>query len=121
MQCLIKQLTHTFSIRTNFAITFILLTYLFHLIKTCIAKIFVASNGPKEQLGTSEGATGSEEFEPWRSQQQNSAAHTAYGTSVPSSATDIYNMSTAGNKTFICFCVKILFIHETAMLFFLTH
>lgn len=57
----------------------------------------VASNGPKEQLGTGEGATGSEEFEPWRSQQQNSAAHTAYGTSVPiSSATDIYNMSTAG-------------------------
>ncbi|KAJ8920716.1 hypothetical protein NQ315_004855, partial [Exocentrus adspersus] len=55
------------------------------------------SNGPKEQLGAGEGATGSEEFEPWRSQQQNSAAHTAYGASVPiSSATDIYNMSTAG-------------------------
>lgn len=65
---------------------------------TCFAKIFLASNGPKEQLGTGEGATGSEEFEPWRSQQQNSATHTAYGTSVPSSATDIYNMSTAGNK-----------------------
>lgn len=56
------------------------------------------SNGPKEQLGAGEGASGSEEFEPWRSQQQNSAAHTAYGASVPiSSATDIYNMSTAGN------------------------
>ncbi|KAJ8974919.1 hypothetical protein NQ317_010202, partial [Molorchus minor] len=54
------------------------------------------SNGPKEQLGAGEGATGSEEFEPWRSQQQNSAAHTAYGASVPiSSATDMYNMSTA--------------------------
>ncbi|XP_076270987.1 YTH domain-containing family protein isoform X2 [Rhynchophorus ferrugineus] len=55
------------------------------------------SNGSKEQLGTAEGAAGSEEFEPWRTQQQNSAAHTAYGTSVPiSSATDIYNISTAG-------------------------
>ncbi|KAB0797533.1 hypothetical protein PPYR_08526 [Photinus pyralis] len=55
------------------------------------------SNGTKEQLGAGEGASGSEEFEPWRSQQQNSAAPTAYGTSVPiSSATDIYNMSTAG-------------------------
>ncbi|XP_060517021.1 YTH domain-containing family protein 3 [Cylas formicarius] len=55
------------------------------------------SNGSKEQLGGGEGATSSEEFEPWRSQQQSSAAHTAYGTSVPiSSATDLYNMSTAG-------------------------
>ncbi|KAL3280998.1 hypothetical protein HHI36_004222 [Cryptolaemus montrouzieri] len=55
------------------------------------------SNGPKEQLGAGEGASGSEEFEPWRSQQQNSAAHTPYGGSVPiSSATDLYNMSTAG-------------------------
>lgn len=55
------------------------------------------SNGPKEQLGAGEGAGGSEEFEPWRSQQQNSAAHTAYGASVPiSTATDLYNMSTAG-------------------------
>lgn len=55
------------------------------------------SNGTKEQLGAGEGASGSEEFEPWRSQQQNSAAPTAYGASVPiSSATDIYNMSTAG-------------------------
>ncbi|XP_017768674.1 PREDICTED: YTH domain-containing family protein 3 isoform X1 [Nicrophorus vespilloides] len=53
------------------------------------------SNGPKEQLGAGEGASGAEEFEPWRSQQQNSAAHTAYGTSAPiSSATDLYNMST---------------------------
>ncbi|XP_056642644.1 YTH domain-containing family protein 3 [Diorhabda sublineata] len=55
------------------------------------------SNGPKEQLGVGEGAGGSEEFEPWRTQQQNTTAHTAYGASVPiSSATDIYNMSTAG-------------------------
>ncbi|XP_028134072.1 YTH domain-containing family protein 3 isoform X1 [Diabrotica virgifera virgifera] len=55
------------------------------------------SNGPKEQLGVGEGAVGSEEFEPWRNQQQNTTAHTAYGASVPiSSATDIYNMSTAG-------------------------
>ncbi|XP_044751533.1 YTH domain-containing family protein 2 isoform X2 [Coccinella septempunctata] len=55
------------------------------------------SNGPKEQLGAGEGASGSEEFEPWRSHQQNSAAHTPYGASVPiSSATDIYNMGTAG-------------------------
>ncbi|CAG9854915.1 unnamed protein product [Phyllotreta striolata] len=55
------------------------------------------SNGSKEQLGAGEGATGSEEFEPWRNQQQNTTAHTAYGASVPiSSATDIYNMSTAG-------------------------
>lgn len=62
--------------------------------------IILASNGPKEQLGTGEGATASEEFEPWRSQQQNSAAHTAYGTSVPiSSATDIYSMNTAGKDT----------------------
>ncbi|XP_030749638.1 YTH domain-containing family protein 3 isoform X1 [Sitophilus oryzae] len=54
------------------------------------------SNGSKEQLGaTAEGAAGSEEFEPWRTQQQNSAAHPAYGASVPiSSATDIYNMGT---------------------------
>ena len=52
---------------------------------------FVVSSGPKEQLGGSEGATGSEEFEPWRTQQQSSAAHTAYGGSVPiSSATDLY-------------------------------
>ncbi|KAJ8933721.1 hypothetical protein NQ314_013851 [Rhamnusium bicolor] len=59
--------------------------------------IVSVSNGPKEQLGAGEGATGSEEFEPWRSQQQNSATHTAYGASVPiSSATDIYNMGTAG-------------------------
>lgn len=58
---------------------------------------YTVSNGPKEQLGAGEGAAGSEEFEPWRSQQQNSAAHTAYGASVPiSSATDIYSMSTAG-------------------------
>lgn len=58
----------------------------------------VVSNGSKEQIGAAEGATGSEEFEPWRTQQQNSTAHTAYGASVPiSSATDIYNMSTAGN------------------------
>lgn len=58
------------------------------------------SNGSKEQLGTAEGAAGSEEFEPWRTQQQNSAAHTAYGASVPiSSATDIYNISTAGKKS----------------------
>ncbi|XP_023014103.2 YTH domain-containing family protein [Leptinotarsa decemlineata] len=55
------------------------------------------SNGPKEQLGGGEGASGSEEFEPWRNQQQNTAPHTAYGASVPiSSATDIYNMGTAG-------------------------
>lgn len=55
------------------------------------------SNGSKEQLGAGEGAAGSEEFETWRSQQQNTTAHTAYGASVPiSSATDIYNMSTAG-------------------------
>ncbi|XP_050306982.1 YTH domain-containing family protein 3-like isoform X2 [Anthonomus grandis grandis] len=54
------------------------------------------SNGSKEQIGTAEGATGSEEFETWRTQQQNSA-HTPYGASVPiSTATDIYNMSTAG-------------------------
>ncbi|XP_019876443.1 YTH domain-containing family protein 2 [Aethina tumida] len=61
------------------------------------------SNGPKEQLGAGEGASGSEEFEPWRSaqqqqqqQQQNSAAH-AYGASVPiSTGTDLYNMNTAG-------------------------
>lgn len=53
------------------------------------------SNGPKEQLGAGEGANGSEEFEPWRSQQQqqqNSAHTAAYGASVPiSSATDIYS------------------------------
>lgn len=55
------------------------------------------SNGPKEQLGAGEGASSTEEFEPWRSQQQNSAAHTSYGGSVPiSSATDLYNMGTAG-------------------------
>ncbi|RZB84947.1 hypothetical protein BDFB_004737 [Asbolus verrucosus] len=54
------------------------------------------SNGPKEQLGAGEGASGSEEFEPWRSQQQNSAAHTAYPSVPISSATDLYNMSTAG-------------------------
>ncbi|XP_066257564.1 YTH domain-containing family protein 3 [Euwallacea similis] len=55
------------------------------------------SNGSKEQIGTVEGATASEEFEPWRAQQQNSAAHTPYGASVPiSSATDIYNMGSAG-------------------------
>lgn len=56
------------------------------------------SNGPKEQLGAGEGANSSEEFEPWRTQQQNSAAHTAYGTSVPiSTATDLYSMNTPGN------------------------
>ncbi|XP_048520579.1 YTH domain-containing family protein 2 isoform X1 [Dendroctonus ponderosae] len=55
------------------------------------------SNGSKEPIGAAEGATGSEGFEPWRTQQQNSAAHTGYGPSVPiSSATDLYNMSTAG-------------------------
>ncbi|ENN76277.1 hypothetical protein YQE_07241, partial [Dendroctonus ponderosae] len=54
------------------------------------------SNGSKEPIGAAEGATGSEGFEPWRTQQQNSAAHTGYGPSVPiSSATDLYNMSTA--------------------------
>ncbi|XP_018319503.1 YTH domain-containing family protein 2 isoform X2 [Agrilus planipennis] len=55
------------------------------------------SNGAKEQLGAGEGATGSEEFEPWRSQQQQqtNSAPAAYGASVPiSSATDIYSMST---------------------------
>ncbi|KAH1013440.1 hypothetical protein HUJ04_002424 [Dendroctonus ponderosae] len=56
------------------------------------------SNGSKEPIGAAEGATGSEGFEPWRTQQQNSAAHTGYGPSVPiSSATDLYNMSTAVN------------------------
>lgn len=61
--------------------------------------LYTVSNGPKEQLGAGEGAAGSEEFEPWRSQQQNSAAHTPYGASVPiSSATDIYSMSTAGTS-----------------------
>ncbi|KAL1491187.1 hypothetical protein ABEB36_011825 [Hypothenemus hampei] len=56
------------------------------------------SNGSKEHIGTNEGATGSEEFEPWRAQQQNSALpHTPYGASVPiSSSTDIYNMGSAG-------------------------
>lgn len=58
----------------------------------------IVTNGPKEQLGAGEGANSSEEFEPWRTQQQNSAAHTAYGGSVPiSSATDLYSMNTAGN------------------------
>lgn len=60
---------------------------------------FAVSNGPKEQLGGGEGASGSEEFEPWRSQhsqQQNSAAHTAYPSVPISTATDLYNMSTAG-------------------------
>lgn len=61
----------------------------------------VVSNGPKEQLGgAGEGANSSEDqFEPWRTQQQqNSAAHTAYGASVPiSSATDLYSMNTAGD------------------------
>lgn len=57
------------------------------------------SNGPKEQLGAGEGATGSEEFEPWRSQQQNSAAHTAYGASVPiSTATDLYTHAGLSTK-----------------------
>lgn len=60
----------------------------------------IVSNGPKEQLGAREGASGSEEFEPWRTQQQNSAAHTAYGASVPiSSATDLYNMTSAGKSS----------------------
>lgn len=59
--------------------------------------LFIVSNGPKEQLGAGEGANSSEEFEPWRTQQQNSAAHTAYGASVPiSTATDLYSMNTAG-------------------------
>ncbi|KAH0822679.1 hypothetical protein GEV33_000112 [Tenebrio molitor] len=58
--------------------------------------VVLLSNGPKEQLGAGEGASGSEEFEPWRSQQQNSAAHTAYPSVPISSATDLYNMSTAG-------------------------
>lgn len=59
------------------------------------------TNGPKEQLGAGEGANSSEEFEPWRTQQQNSAAHTAYGASVPiSSATDLYSMNTAGMLRF---------------------
>lgn len=61
-------------------------------------KFCLVSNGSKEQIGqTTEGATASEEFEPWRGQQQNSAAHTGYGASVPiSNATDIYNMGSAG-------------------------
>lgn len=58
------------------------------------------SNGPKEQLGAGEGANGSEEFEPWRSQQQqqqNSAHTAAYGASVPiSTATDIYSYYGSG-------------------------
>lgn len=54
------------------------------------------SNGPKEQLGAGEGASGSEEFEPWRSQQQNSAAHTAYPSVPISTGTDLYNMNTTG-------------------------
>lgn len=63
-----------------------------------MTKICLVSNGSKEQIGqTTEGATASEEFEPWRGQQQNSAAHTGYGASVPiSNATDIYNMGSAG-------------------------
>lgn len=65
----------------------------------------LVSNGPKEQLGAGEGAGGSEDFESWRTQQQqNTAAHTPYGaTTVPiSSATDLYSMSTApGWLTFI--------------------
>lgn len=65
---------------------------------------FLVSNGPKEQLGgAGEGANSSEDqFEPWRTQQQNSAAHTAYGASVPiSTATDLYSMNTAGTFSFI--------------------
>lgn len=57
------------------------------------------SNGPKEQLGVGEGAGGSEDFESWRSQQQQqqgTASHNAYGATAPiSSTTDLYGMSTA--------------------------
>lgn len=57
----------------------------------------VVSNGTKDPLGAGEGASGSEEFEPWRSQQQNSGGPAAYGASVPiSSGTDLYNMNTGG-------------------------
>lgn len=63
----------------------------------CFSVMILVSNGPKEQLGAGEGASSSEEFEPWRTQQQTSAAHTAYGATVPiSTATDLYSMNTAG-------------------------
>lgn len=62
----------------------------------------LVSNGPKEQLGVGEGAGGSEDFESWRSQQQQqgTASHTPYGATAPiSSTTDLYGMSTAAGKT----------------------
>lgn len=61
------------------------------------------SNGPKEQLGVGEGAGGSEDFESWRSQQQQqpgTASHNAYGATAPiSSTTDLYGMSTAAGMS----------------------
>lgn len=63
--------------------------------------VMLVSNGPKEQLGVGEGAGGSEDFESWRSQQQQQQAgtaqsHNAYGATAPiSSTTDLYGMSTA--------------------------
>lgn len=60
------------------------------------------SNGPKEQIGVGEGAGGSEDFESWRSQQQQqagTASHNAYGATAPiSSTTDLYGMSTAAGN-----------------------
>lgn len=59
--------------------------------------LVAVSNGTKDPLGAGEGASGTEEFEPWRSQQQNSGGPAAYGASVPiSSGTDLYNMNTGG-------------------------
>lgn len=78
----------------------------------CTCVNLTVSNGPKEQLGVGEGAGGSEDFESWRSQQQQqpgTASHNAYGATAPiTSTTDLYGMSTAAGNYRMSYPLKTL-------------